>query len=49
MAFAISPVYLIPPSAITGTLLSTELQTSKIAESHPHGINITKEAPNYSR
>ena len=32
MAFTISPVYLIPPSAITGTLLSMELQTSKIAE-----------------
>ena len=26
-----------------------QITSSGIAESHPHGINITKEAPNYSR
>ena len=26
-----------------------KITSSGIAESHPHGINITKEAPNYSR
>ena len=26
-----------------------KITTSGIAESHPHGVNITKEAPNYSR
>ena len=26
-----------------------KITTSGIVESHPHGVNITKEAPNYSR
>ena len=26
-----------------------KITSSGIAESHPHGVNITKEAPNYSR